>query len=80
MTAKEAKAIAEDHKRLIKNVETIKTQFGIDAVAKAMGKSIKTLYNRLEGKNSFEYDELRGISRVLGVNFVTIVDGEVKLG
>lgn len=77
MTANEIK---RDHQRLLLNLKTIQKNHSVSELSGILGISVNTWTNRMkEPWRLFSYDDLRSISRHCRVDFMQLVDGEVKL-
>lgn len=73
------KSLRKDYDRLQKNLEIIGRQFTKIQLSALLGISQTTLYRNMKNPEKFTYAELRAISRVSGVDFETIVTGDVHL-
>lgn len=78
MTAKE---IHRDHQRLLNNLKLLQTTFRVKPLCDALGfKSEATWFNRMkEPWRLFSYDDFKILSRFCKVDFVQLVDGELKV-
>lgn len=71
--------IQRDHKRLLDNLTLLQTVFTA-ALAEVLGISKNTWTNRMkEPWKSFSFDDFRLIARHCKVDFVQLVDGELKI-
>lgn len=85
MTASEIKAQAKarekDHQRLKDNLELIQKNFTIAELSVVLEISLNTWTNRMkEPWKRFSYDDLRAIAQYCRIDFVKLVDGELKIG
>ena len=85
MTASEikaqAKARAKDQQRLKDNLELIQKNFTVAELSVVLEISINTWTNRLkEPWKRFSYSDLRIIAQYCHIDFVKLVDGELKIG
>ena len=85
MTASEIKAQAKarekDHQRLKDNIELIQKNFTIAELSVVLEISLNTWTNRMkEPWKRFSYDDLRAIAQYCRIDFVKLVDGELKIG
>lgn len=72
--------IKKDHARLLSNLRIVQKQYTADKLCKLLGISNATWTNRMkEPWRYFSYDDLRQISRYAKIDFITLVDGEVKI-
>lgn len=75
-----AKEIQRDHKRLLDNLRLIQKTHTRAELAGVLGVSIATWDNRMKIPwKYFSYDDFKAISRYCKVDFVQLVDGELKL-
>ena len=85
MTASEIKAQAKarekDQQRLKDNLELIQKNFTVAELSVVLEISINTWTNRMrEPWKRFSYNDLRRIAQYCRIDFVKLVDGELKLG
>lgn len=73
------KALRKDYDRLKKNLEIIGRNFSKIQLATLLGISRATWHRRIKAPENFTYAELKAISRASGVDFETIVTGDVHL-
>lgn len=71
--------IQREHQRLSDNLRILQQQFSAEKLAECIGKSKGTWQNRMKTPWDFTYSELRAISRYCRVDFILLVDGEIKL-
>ena len=71
--------IQRDHQRLLDNLRALQRQYSAETLAEVIGKSKGTWLNRMKTPWDFTYSELRAISRYCRVDFIQLVDGEIKL-
>ena len=72
--------IQRDHKRLHENLKLLQTIFTAAALAEVLGISKNTWTNRMkEPWKSFSFDDFRLIARHCKVDFVQLVNGELKI-
>lgn len=69
-----------DHQRLLDNLRILQRHYTAETLAEVIGKSKGTWQNRMKTPWLFTYSELRAISRYCRVDFVQLVDGEIKIG
>ncbi|MBP5361922.1 MAG: hypothetical protein J6Y71_02680 [Ruminococcus sp.] len=75
------KARARDHQRLEHNLRLIQQNFTVAELSEVLGVSINTWTNRMkEPWRRFSYDDLRTIAQYCRIDFVKLVDGELKIG
>lgn len=74
------KQIAKDHARLLENLKCIQKNYSVSELADALGISKVTWTARMkEPWRLFSYDNLRSIARYCRIDFVQLVDGELKV-
>lgn len=74
------KELQKDHKRLYDNLKLIQRNYSVSELADLLGVSINTWTNRMkEPWRLFSYDDLRSIARYCHIDFVQLVDGELKI-
>lgn len=72
--------IQRDHKRLLENLKLLQTIFTAAALAEALGVSKNTWTNRMrEPWRAFSYDDFKALAKYCRVDFITLVDGELKI-
>lgn len=72
--------VRKDHQRLLHNLRLIQKNFGVKEMCSLLGISKNTWINRMkEPWARFSYDNLRSIARYTKIDFVQLVDGELKL-
>lgn len=70
----------KDHQRLFNNLKLIQRNYTVAELSELLGISINTWTNRMkEPWRLFSYDDLRLIARYCHVDFVQLVDGELKI-
>ena len=70
----------KDHQRLFDNLKLIQRNYTVAELSELLGISINTWTNRMkEPWRLFSYDDLRLIARYCHVDFVQLVDGELKI-
>lgn len=84
MTASEIKAQAKarekDHQRLKGNLELIQKNFTVAELSVVLDISINTWTNRMkEPWRKFSYDDLRAIAQYCRIDFVQLVNGELRI-
>lgn len=73
--------IQRDHKRLLGNLKLLQTIFTAQALAEALGVSKNTWSNRMkEPWKAFSYDDFKLLAKYCKVDFVKLMDGELKIG
>ena len=73
--------IQRDHKRLLENLRLLQTVFTAAALAEALGVSKNTWSNRMkEPWKAFSYDDFKMLAKYCKVDFVKLMDGELKIG
>lgn len=85
MTASEIKAQAKarekDQQRLKNNLELIQRIFTVAELSVVLEISINTWTNRMKAPwKRFSYNDLRTIAQYCQIDFVKLVDGELKIG
>ena len=72
--------IQRDHKRLHENLKMLQTVFTAATLAKALGVSKNTWTNRMrEPWRAFSYDDFKALANYCRVDFIQLVDGELKI-
>lgn len=72
--------VRKDHQRLLHNLRLIQKNFGCKELCSLLGISKNTWINRMkEPWARLSYDNLRSIARYTGIDFIQLVDGEIKL-
>ena len=72
--------VRKDHQRLLHNMKLIQKNFGVKELCSLLGISKNTWINRMkEPWARFSYDNLRSIARYTEIDFIQLVDGELKL-
>lgn len=70
----------KDHQRLFNNLKLIQRNYTVAELSELLGISINTWTNRMkEPWRLFSYDDLRLIARYCHVDFVQLVDGELRI-
>lgn len=70
----------KDHQRLFNNLKLIQRNFAIAELSELLGISINTWTNRMkEPWRKFSYDDLRAIAQYCRIDFVQLVDGELRI-
>ncbi len=73
--------IQRDHKRLLENLRLLQTIFTAAALAEVLGVSKNTWSNRMkEPWKAFSYDDFKMLAKYCKVDFVKLMDGELKIG
>lgn len=76
-----AKEIQRDHQRLLHNLQLIQKQHSVIELSALLGISISTWTNRMkEPWRRFSYDDFRAIAQYCRIDFVKLVDEELKIG
>lgn len=71
----------KDHQRLFNNLKLIQRNYTVAELSELLGISINTWTNRMkEPWRLFSYDDLRAIAHYCRIDFVKLVDGELKIG
>lgn len=77
----QAAARAKDHQRLLNNLKLIQRNYLISELSELLGVSRNTWTAKMkEPWRRFSYDELRAISEYCKIDFMVLMDGELKLG
>lgn len=72
--------IQKEHRRLFDNLRLIQKNFGCKELCSLLDISKNTWCNRMrEPWARFSYDDLRSIARYTKIDFIQLVDGELKL-
>ena len=72
--------IQKEHQRLFDNLRLIQKNFGCKELCSLLDISKNTWCNRMrEPWKTFSYDDLRSIARYTKIDFIQLVDGELKL-
>lgn len=72
--------IQRDHKRLLGNLKLLQTIFTAQALAEALGVSKNTWSNRMkEPWKAFSYDDFKMLAKYCKIDFIALVDGELKI-
>lgn len=70
----------KDHQRLFNNLKLIQRNYTVAELSKLLGISINTWTNRMkEPWRLFSYDDLRAIAHYCRIDFIQLVDGELKI-
>ena len=73
-------AVQKDHQRLLENLSRLQKLHTAKALSEIIGVDRSTWTRKMkEPWRTFSYDELRSISRYCKIDFVQLVDGEIKL-
>lgn len=71
---------AKDHLRILNNLRLIQKNYSVSELSELLGISINTWTNRMkEPWRKFSYDDLRTIARYCRIDFIQLVDGELKI-
>lgn len=80
MATATAKAIQNDHKRLLENLRLIQKNHGVAELAEVIGVSQTTWFNRMKQPwKTFSYDDFKAISRYCKIDFETLLTGELSI-
>lgn len=72
--------IQRDHKRLLENLRTIQKIFSAAKLAEVLGISKNTWTNRMrEPWRAFSYDDFKTLANYCRVDFIQLVNGELKI-
>ena len=72
--------VRKDHQRLLHNLRLIQKNFGCKELCSLLGISKSTWISHMkEPWARFSYENLRSIARNTKIDFVQLVDGELKL-
>lgn len=72
--------IQRDHKRLHDNLTLLQTIFTAATFAEVLGVSKNTWTNRMkEPWRAFSYDDFKALAKYCRVDFIALVDGELKI-
>lgn len=75
-----AKDVQRDHKRLLDNLRMIQKKYNVKDLSKLLGISPNTWTNRMKQPwKAFSYDDFRLLSRYCEIDFITLMEGEIKL-
>ena len=81
MATAESKATAKDHQRLKHNLELIQKSYTVAELSVVLDISANTWTNRMkEPWKRFSYDDLRTIAHYCRIDFIKLVDGELRIG
>lgn len=70
----------QDHQRLLNNLKLIQKTYSVSELSGLLGISINTWTNRMkEPWRLFSYDDFRAISRYCKIEFMQLIDGELKI-
>ena len=70
----------KDHQRLFNNLKLIQRNYTVAELSELLGISINTWTNRIkEPWRLFSYDDLRAIAHYCRIDFIQLVDGELKI-
>lgn len=73
--------IKKDHQRLLANLKLLQRVYTSKELEAVIGVSRNTWKAKMEEPwRRFSYDDLRAIARYCRVDFVTLIDGEIKIG
>lgn len=71
----------KDHQRLLSNLKLIQKNYSVSELSELLGISANTWTNRMkEPWRLFSYSDLRTIAQYCQIDFVKLVDGELKIG
>ena len=72
--------VQKDHTRLLNNLKLIQKNHSVEELSKLLGVSKNTWTNRMKQPwKMFSYDDFRTIARYCKIDFVQLVEGELKL-
>lgn len=72
--------VQRDHKRLLENLRTIQKIFSAAKLAEVLGISKNTWTNRMrEPWRAFSYDDFKTLAKYCRVDFIQLVNGELKI-
>ena len=75
-----AKDVQRDHKRLFDNLMLIQKTYNVKALSELLGIKPNTWTNRMkEPWKYFSYDDFKLLARYCKVDFITLMEGELKL-
>lgn len=70
----------KDHLRILNNLKVLQKNYSASELSELLGISINTWTNRMkEPWRKFSYEDLRTIARYCRIDFVQLVDGELKI-
>lgn len=70
----------KDHQRLLNNLRLLQKSYSVSELSELLGISRVTWTARMkEPWRLFSYDDLRAISGYCKIEFITLVDGELKI-
>ena len=70
----------KDHLRILNNLKVIQKNYSASELSELLGISINTWTNRMkEPWKKFSYEDFRTIARYCRIDFVQLVDGELKI-
>lgn len=70
----------KDHQRLFNNLKLIQRNYTVAELSELLGISINTWTNRMkEPWRKFSYDDLRAIAQYCRIDFVQLVNGELRI-
>ena len=73
--------IRKDHQRLLRNLSLLQRVYTQKELTAVIGVSKNTWKAKMaEPWRKFSYDDLRAIAKYCGVDFVSLIDGEIKIG
>ena len=71
----------KDHQRLKRNLELIQNSYTVAELSVVLDISANTWTNRMkEPWKRFSYDDLRTIAHYCRIDFIKLVDGELRIG
>ena len=80
MATPESKATAKDHQRLKDNLELIQKNYTVAELSVVLNISMNTWINRMkEPWKRFSYDDFRALSRYCKIEFMQLMEGELKI-
>lgn len=69
-----------DHLRIMNNLRLIQKNYSVSELSELLGITANTWTNRMrEPWRKFSYEDLRTIARYCRIDFVQLVDGELKI-
>lgn len=74
------KDVQKDHARLLNNLKLIQKNHSIEELSKLLGVSKNTWTNRMKQPwKMFSYDDFRAIAKYCRIDFIQLMEGELKI-
>ena len=72
--------VRKDHTKLLNNLKLLQKSHSVEELAKLLGVSKNTWTNRMKQPwKKFSYDDFRAISRYCRIDFIQLMEGELRI-